>query len=182
MAAESWFVPTDRESRPEDWFLFHELDVPVLAPLPATAAMPDGCWRTRAEVEFLRDQAVEELKLGDWMDDREALLDGRRRLRLMTSHLDCNSRGILNACRWVLGETPVAPMSGQHYPYPYSVRDREHEAYYASSIAGGNEMPLGRNLEHREKRFAYCEGVHFTLAWCFNDAGWRPMMLPGETK
>jgi hypothetical protein len=188
MAAESWFYaePPERESQPWDRFLFHELKVSVVRSVPATEPMPEGCLRTRAEVEFLRDQAVEELKLGDWMDDQAALIDGRRRLRVMTGHLDCNALGILNTCRWVLGETPVAPMSGQSFGYPIPVRDRESEAFVTSTLAYKSEIFLpGHDREWKSRGFSYAEGVHAALAWFFTEdaaLGKRPMMLPGEKK
>ncbi len=185
MAAESMWAPEPEIDR---WSPGSRAYPPLtIPPMPSHAprtTMPEWCHRTREEVELLRAEALEEVKLGSYDNDPMSLVDGRRRMNLAANHPEDCTRGIIATCRWLLGETITGPVTGYDCEYPYSARDWASEMRAAHDIAW-RETAMERG-ERGRRDFDFGQGVFYTLVWAedqgdgFGGPAKRPLKAAGE--
>ncbi|WP_431684158.1 hypothetical protein [Kitasatospora sp. KL5] len=126
-------------------------------------AVPEGVIRTRAELESLRDDALEMLEAGHNDDFRIMWVAGPHDLREAL-------RGILNAARWLLGETTSMPIMDER-------PERERRERRGGNDPDENGLPTKgqifyerRDAEEAEEGFIrlqryYAGGVRKTLSW-----------------
>lgn len=129
------------------------LPLPPPPSSPPAPVVPGGVERTREELEQLRDEAAAELsKPEPWITIVTAV-PGKQARELL--------RAVQDTTRWLLGECPNAPISGETYDYPYTVRQVGRERTHADDA-------FNRLAWHHVTR-DYAEGVDYTLGWAFAD-------------
>jgi hypothetical protein len=128
-------------------------------------------------VELLRGDAEAELLLGDWGDSPQALIDGTRLTDINGERPDEIARGVIECCRWLLGERTTGPLVGLDYgtpPQPLAVATETHQAYTVAAMTVDDWREIGLD---------YGQGVYFTLMWVQStdadaDPPKRPMKRP----
>ncbi len=136
---------------------------PIPAPTPSTSGLPEGVHRTREELEALRDDAARQFHAGEHarvqLDEDEDEYHVRRAASF--------AQGVWAVAAWTLGELQNAPISGETYGYPYTVRQVGLEKTHAVDRLEGNDWP--------DVDPDYALGVRDAVRWALFDWKNRPV-------